>query len=211
MTLKTTKEQRDALLIKLDDPDFNVYNTITVYNSVVRDLCHDADRARELEKENTELRNIAVNIIGKLGEENTKLKHDGDEFVDRWMRSIEKINELDEENADLRAKLDRYTRIAESGKSYGDDLDNIERIAELEFEATQDALDIERALSGQRLLYNRPLAVRAADLRTKLNAAYERAAQVCEEQICPCCWREDAHLATRQAAAAIRALKEQEK
>ena len=45
MTLKTTKEQRDALLIKIDDPDF------TVYNSVVRDLCHDADRARELEKQ----------------------------------------------------------------------------------------------------------------------------------------------------------------
>ena len=110
MTLKTTKEQRDALLIKLDDPDFAVYNTVTVYNSVVRDLCHDADMARKLEKENTELRNIAVNrgaIIGKLGEENTKLKHDGDEFVDRWMRSIEKINELDEENADLRAKLIR--------------------------------------------------------------------------------------------------------
>ena len=56
MTLKTTKEQRDALLIKLDDPDFNVYNTITVYNSVVRDLCHDADRARELGEENADLR-----------------------------------------------------------------------------------------------------------------------------------------------------------
>ena len=81
MTLKTTKEQRDALLIKLDDPDFAVYNTVTLYNSVVRDLCHDADMARKLEKENTELRNIA----GKLGEENMKLKHDcGDEFVDRY-------------------------------------------------------------------------------------------------------------------------------
>ena len=111
MTLKTTKEQRDALSIFIDDPD------VTVYNSVVRDLCHDADMARKLEKENTELRNIAVNrgaIIGKLGEENTKLKHDGDEFVDRWMRSIEKINELDEENADLRAKLNgAYDRAAE--------------------------------------------------------------------------------------------------
>ena len=135
----------------------------------------------------------------------------GKEDIDNLCHDADRARELGEENADLHAKLDRYTRIAESGKSYGDDLDNIERIGELELEATQDALDIERALSGQRLLYNRPLAVRAADLRTKLNAAYERAAQVCEEQICPCCWREDAHLATRQAAAAIRALKEQEK
>ena len=38
----------------------------------------------------------------------------------------------------------------------------------MELEATQDALDIERALSGQRLLYNRPLAIRVADLRAKL-------------------------------------------
>ena len=45
MTLKTTKEQRDELLIDIDDPD------VTVYNSVVRDLCHDADEAREFVKE----------------------------------------------------------------------------------------------------------------------------------------------------------------
>ena len=42
-------------------------------------------------------------------------------------------NDIDfEEIESLKAQLDRYTRIAESGKSYGDDLDNIERIAELE-------------------------------------------------------------------------------
>ena len=190
MTLKTTKEQRTALLIFIADPD------VIIYDNVVRDLCHDAGRAEELEEE-IKIRDKCA-FLGPMRDCPT---HGETEF----------LKHLRQENADLHAKLDRYTRIAESGKSYGDDLDNIERIGELELEATQDALDIERALSGQRLLYNRPLAVRAADLRTKLNAAYERAAQVCEEQICPCCWREDAHLATRQAAAAIRALKEQEK
>ena len=32
-------------------------------------------------------------------------KEQRDEFVDRWMRSIEKINDLDKEITDLRAKL----------------------------------------------------------------------------------------------------------
>ena len=45
MTLKTTKEQRDALLTYYVDPD------VTVYNSVLRDLCHDADEARRMETE----------------------------------------------------------------------------------------------------------------------------------------------------------------
>ena len=92
----------------------------------------------------------------------------GKEDIDNLCHDADRARELGEENADLHANLDRYTRIAESGKSYGDDLDNIERIGELELEATQDALDIERALSGQRLLYNRPLAIRVADLRAKL-------------------------------------------
>ena len=121
MTLKTTKEQRDALLIFIDAQD------VTVYNSVVRDLCHDADMARELEEENM-----------------------------------------------------------------------------------QDYLDIERALSGQRLLYNRRLAIRVADLRAQLEGAYEKAAQVCEQTDDngegPDCW--DWH--AKDYAAAVRALKEQE-
>ena len=110
MTLKTTKEQTDDLR-GLSDGDWyqgRIFDKLS--RVVMNNLCHDADMARKLEKENTELRNIA----GKLGEENMKLKHDGDEFVDRWMRSIEKINELDEENADLRAKLNgAYDRAAE--------------------------------------------------------------------------------------------------
>ena len=217
MTLKTTKEQRDALLIKLDDPDFNVYNTITVYNSVVRDLCHDADRAGELEKEVArlddgwteaiEVSNAFYAQTCKLQEENAGLRAQLEEEAkeheaklkeqqaasnnlnerlgnckqsakEGWRYAYELEQErkkLNEENADLRAKLDRYTRIAESGKSYGDDLDNIERIAELELENTQDYLDIERALSGQRLLYNRPLAIRVADLRAQLDEANDLA------------------------------------
>ena len=61
MTLKTTKEQRDALLIKLDDPDFAVYNTVTLYNSVVRDFCHDADEARRMETEMLRLSGLLKN------------------------------------------------------------------------------------------------------------------------------------------------------
>ena len=56
----------------------------------------------------------------------------GKEDIDNLCHDADRARELGEENADLHAKLDRYTRIAESGKSYGDDLDNIERIAELE-------------------------------------------------------------------------------
>ena len=176
MTLKTTKEQRDALLIKIDDPDFNVYNTITVYNSVVRDLCHDADRAGELEKE-----------VARLD--------------DGWTEAIEVSNafyaqtcKLQKEIADLRAKLvEKDSSIGhqamttlkttkeqhDSWRHYSaeklrlmlgkEDIDNLchdaNRARELEVENMQDYLDIERALSGQRLLYNRPLAIRVADLR----------------------------------------------
>ena len=50
MTLKTTKEQRDDLLKNVDDPD------ISFHPWVIKDLCHDADRARELEKEVADLR-----------------------------------------------------------------------------------------------------------------------------------------------------------
>ena len=81
MTLKTTKEQREALLIKLDDPDFAVYNTVTVYNSVARDLCHDAGRAGELEKELIAQDQNVVDLMNQVAE-------------------------MSKENADLRAKLD---------------------------------------------------------------------------------------------------------
>ena len=80
MTLKTTKEQRDALLIFIADPDFAVYNTVTLYNSVVRDFCHDAGRAEELEEamEGLQAEFILQNSL---------------------------VTEQAKENADLRAKL----------------------------------------------------------------------------------------------------------
>ena len=85
-----------------------------------------------------------------------------------------------------------------------------DRAGELEVENMQDYLDIERALSGQRLLYNRPLASRVADLRAQLDGAYERAARMCEQVDAdgegPDCW--DWH--AKNYAKAIRALKEQE-
>ena len=159
MTLKTTKGlcaelQKRMSAANLDDQT----DTLRLTRLEIKALCHDAGRAEELEKE------IARLDAG-------------------WTEAIEVSNafyaqtcKLQKENNDLHARLDRYTRIAESGKSYGDDLDNIERIAELEFENTQEYLDIERALSGQRLLYNRPLAIRVADLRAK-HAALQNVAE----------------------------------
>ena len=85
MTLKTTKEQRDALLIFIADPDVTVYNTVTLYNSVVRGLCHDAGQAEELEKEAARL-------------------------YDGWYAQTRK---LQEEIADLRAKLNGAQKDAE--------------------------------------------------------------------------------------------------
>ena len=59
-------------------------------------------------------------------------------------------------------------------------------------------LDIERALSGQRLLYNRPLA----DLRARLDEAYDRAAEELEKA-----FNETGTLNLLHGAARVRALK----
>ena len=151
MMLKTTRADIENLLAG-HDTSAQDYGTTLITNIAFRSLCHDAGRAGELDKE---LEGMQLAYLRQSDLNN---------------RDRDKVEFLEREIADLHAKLDRYTRIAESGKSYGDDLDNIERIGELELEATQDALDIERALSGQRLLYNRPLAIRVADLRAKLEA-----------------------------------------
>ena len=82
MTLKTTKEQRDALLTYYVDP-----NGI-VYNSIVRDLCHDADEARRMETE-----------MLRLDAGWTEAMEDCHEFYSQ-------VCLLKKENADLRAQLE---------------------------------------------------------------------------------------------------------
>jgi hypothetical protein len=91
--LKTTKEQCDALLIDIDDPD------VTVYPSVVRDLCHDADRAREWE---AGVEGLKERLLVAGGTANTQC----------WMCNLmereacQSIRErLEQDNADFRAKL----------------------------------------------------------------------------------------------------------
>ena len=49
MTLKTTKEQRDELLA--NNRALLPYAQVSITLQMVHNLCHDADRARELEKE----------------------------------------------------------------------------------------------------------------------------------------------------------------
>ena len=141
MTLKTTKEQRDALLIKIDDPDF------TVYNSVVRDLCHDADMAEELEKELIAQDQNVVDLMNQVAE-------------------------MSKDNAELRGRIKHYER------------------------AEPEAWKVLREEN--------------TDLRAKLEAAYERAAMVCEQVDAdgegPDCW--DWH--AKNYAKAIRALKGRE-
>ena len=191
MTLKTTKEQRDALLIKLDDPDFNVYNTITVYNSVVRDLCHDADRAGELEKE-----------VARLD--------------DGWTEAIEVSNafyaqtcKLQKEIADLRAKL------VEKDSSIGHQ-------AMTTLKTTKEQHDSWRHYSAEKLRLMlgkedidnlchdadraRELEEENADLRAKLDGAYDRAADELYKA-----FNEASTLNLLHGAARVRALKEQEK
>ena len=165
MTLKTTKEQRDALLIDIDDPDF------AVYNSVARDLCHDAGRAEELEM---------------LYEQRGLYLQDAEATI-----------------ADLRAKLDRFERIAEHGKGYGDDLDNIERLGELEKEIADLKGWIKHYERGEPEAW-KALRQEVADLRAKLNGAYDRAAEELEKAF-------NGADTLNLLRGALRALKEQEK
>ena len=54
MTLKTTEEQRDELLA--NNRALLPYAQVSITLQMVHNLCHDADRAGELEKENADLR-----------------------------------------------------------------------------------------------------------------------------------------------------------
>ncbi len=83
MTLKTTKEQRDALLTAI-----NNNADVFVYHNVVRDLCHDADMARELEWEVQ------------------RLDAGGKKAIDVSNSYLAQVCEKEKEIADLRAKLD---------------------------------------------------------------------------------------------------------
>ena len=95
-----------------------------------------------------------------------------------------RAEELEEENAELRSVVDRYNRRSESGECIGDYLDALE--------------------------HNQDLVKEITDLRAKLDEAYERAAQVCEQEICNCCWTEESQVAIEQVVSTIRALKGQE-
>ena len=58
--------------------------------------------------------------------------------------------------------------------------------------------------------YHEKAIAEITDLRAKLDEAYERAAQVCEQEICNCCWTEESQVAIEQVVSTIRALKGQE-
>lgn len=93
-------------------------------------IAPNAKLAGELEEEKNKLKNIGTVDIQTTT--TTSLSQAGAFLLNNAGFELEALCSLFDEIAGLHAKLDRYTRIAESGKSYGDDLDNIERIAELE-------------------------------------------------------------------------------
>ena len=159
MTLKTTQEQTDDLR-GLSDRDWyhgRIFDKLS--RAIVQDLCHDADRARELEEEAKEHEAKLKEQQAASNNLNERPGNCKQSAKEGWRYAYELEQErkkLNEENANLRAKLVEFS-LKEAG--------------ELGVEDVQDYLDIERALSGQRLLYNRPLAIRVADLRVKLDLA----------------------------------------
>ena len=114
-TLKTTKEQRDGLLADMSDPDFDG-TLLPSEEAIIKDLCHDADRARELEKR--------LEIVDGI-------PYDGIESRDITIRL------MDKEVAYLRAKLDeaeteiRYARNALNSSGVDNSGPLAERIAEM--------------------------------------------------------------------------------
>ena len=182
MTLKTTKEQREALLIKLDDPDFNVYNTITVYNSVLRDLCHDADEARKME---TEMMRLDAGWTEAI------------EVCNAFYSQVRIVCLLEKENAELRGRIKHYERAEpEAGKALRQE--NADLRAQLEEEAKEHEAKLKEqqaasnnlnerlgnckqsAKEGWRYAYEleqerKKLNEENADLRAKLNGAQKDA------------------------------------
>ena len=99
MTLKTTKEQRDK------------YSRLNPHQWVY-DLCHDADRARELEKElETERMRLAGCGVAALG----YFTECADEYKSA---SLNDVLRLYQEAADLRAKLDTVPMLTPSDASF---------------------------------------------------------------------------------------------
>ena len=90
MTLKTTKEQRNKLIFQAE-ADAKAGEWTLLPEWTIQDLCHDADRARELEKEIQTLNKCA--FIGSMRDCPTH-------------GESEELKRLKQENADLRAKLD---------------------------------------------------------------------------------------------------------
>ena len=62
----------------------------------------------------------------------------------------ERISVVDRENAELKQKLDRYTRMSESGETLGDHLDLVESHTELERENAELRKQLEQAKAEQR-------------------------------------------------------------
>lgn len=64
--------------------------------------------------------------------------------------AADEIARLERENAELKQKLDRYTRMSESGETLGDHLDLVESHTELERENAELRKQLEQAKAEQR-------------------------------------------------------------
>ena len=90
MTLKTTKEQRDELLA--NNRALLPYAQVSITLQMVHNLCHDADRAGEMEKE-LETGRKAWKV---LQQKNDDLRAKLDRAYDRAAEELEKaFNEAD--------------------------------------------------------------------------------------------------------------------
>ena len=119
-TLKTTKEQREAIL-RASDRDIirGSHQFAFIPHSDLKDLCHDADRAEELEKENDVLRGLLGNSAKDCPYYGLPAKDQGrcdrgfpgcaradDQQLHQFFADNYRAEMCEKEVSDLRAKLD---------------------------------------------------------------------------------------------------------
>ena len=197
MTLKTTKEQRNEIRA-------SVLRFMGITVDELDALCRDAGRAEELEKEVARLDagwTEAIEVSNAFYAQTCKLQKEiadlrtevlyarnalNSALVDDSGALATRITELAQrgsaEIADLHAKLDRFEHIAEHGKSYGDDLDNIERLGELEKEIADLKGWIKHYERGEPESW-KSLRQENADLRAKLDTLWGLAERIIADGI----------------------------
>ena len=92
------------------------------------------------------------------------------ECADGNMVEYKDYERLERDNAELKQKLDRYTRMSESGETLGDHLDLVESHTEIERENAELRKQLEQAEKDNNL-YRR--AAHDADMRTQASVRKE--------------------------------------